>query len=192
MHARHDGGPKPANRLIVRSERPILTGRSFDFVELSVDHPDGVRRTRPIVRHRGAACVLPILDGPDGPEVVMVRNDRVTIADFLLELPAGGIDEGEDPAHTARRELEEATGYRASSVEPLGEFLTTPGLTDELMHAYVARGLEFAGQRLEPYEVLTVHRVRVTDLLSMLDRGELRDAKTMLCLLLAERSGVLG
>jgi ADP-ribose pyrophosphatase len=148
----------PTQRLRVVARRPIHQGRSYDFEELSVDHPDGVRRTKPMVRHRGAACILPILDTPAGPEIVMVRNDRVTIESMLLELPAGGIDPGEDPAVTAARELEEEAGYRPAAVELLTTFYTTPGLTDELMHAYVARGLSFVGQRLEPYEVLTVHR----------------------------------
>lgn len=178
-------------RLRVVGERALHAGRSYDFVELSVDHPDGVRRTKPMVRHRGAACIIPMLDTPGGPGVVMVRNDRVTIGDFLLELPAGGIDAGEDPAVAAARELEEETGYRAATVEPLARFYTTPGLTDELMHAFVARGLTHVGQRLEPYEVLTVHTVPVRELLAMIDRGALIDGKSVCALLIAERRGLL-
>lgn len=178
-------------RLRVVGERTLHTGRSYDFVELSVDHPDGQRRTKPMVRHRGAACIIPLLETPSGPAVVMVRNDRVTIEDFLLELPAGGIDAGEDPAAAAARELEEETGYRAATVEALARFYTTPGLTDELMHAFVARGLTHVGQKLEPYEVLTVHPVPVVDLLAMMDRGELADGKTVCSLLLALRRGLL-
>ncbi len=182
----------PETRPRVVGERTIHAGRSYDFVELSVEHPDGVQRTKPMVRHRGAACIVPILDTPDGPAVVMVRNSRVTIDDFLLELPAGGIDAGEDPAVAAARELEEETGYRAATVEPLARFYTTPGLTDEVMHAFVARGLTHVGQKLEPYEVLTVHPVRVVDLLDMIDRGELADGKTVCSLLIALRRGLLG
>lgn len=191
MKREDESGRGSDDRLRVVGERTLHAGRSYDFVELSVDHPDGVRRTKPMVRHRGAACVIPLLDGPRGPEVVMVRNDRVTIADFLLELPAGGIDAGEDPAAAAARELEEETGYRAATVDELCRFHTTPGLTDELMHAYVARGLEFVGQRLEVYEVLTVQRVPVGDLLGMIDRGELTDGKTICAVLIAERRGLL-
>ncbi len=179
-------------RLRVVGERTLHAGRSYDFVELSVDHPDGQRRTKPMVRHRGAACIVPLLETPAGPAVVMVRNDRVTIESFLLELPAGGIDAGEDPAAAAARELEEETGYRAATVEPLARFYTTPGLTDELMHAFVARGLTHVGQKLEPYEVLTVHPVPVADLLVMMDRGELADGKTVCSLLIALRRGLLG
>jgi ADP-ribose pyrophosphatase len=144
-----------------------------------------------VVRHRGAACVLPIIDTPQGPEVVMVRNDRVTVGGFLLELPAGGLDDGEDAAVAAARELEEETGFRAATLTPLCRFYTTPGLTDELMHAFVARGLEYVGQRLEPYEVLTVERVPARVLFEMIDRGELTDGKSVLALLLAQRRGEL-
>ncbi|RMH29062.1 MAG: NUDIX hydrolase [Planctomycetota bacterium] len=184
------------DRLRVVGERVLHEGRSYDFVELSVDHPDGRRRTKPMVRHRGAACVVPILDGAGGPEIVLVRNDRVTIDRFLLEIPAGGIDPGEDPAVAAARELEEEAGYRAATVEPLGRFYTTPGLTDEMMHAFVARDLSFVGQRLEPYEVLTVEVMPWAELRRMLDHGgmgdgALIDGKTMLSLLLAMRAGVL-
>lgn len=184
------------DRLRVVGERVLHEGRSYDFVELSVDHPDGQRRTKPMVRHRGAACVVPILDGSGGPEIVLVRNDRVTIDGFLLEVPAGGIDAGEDPAVAAARELEEEAGYRAATIEPLGRFYTTPGLTDEMMHAFVARDLSFVGQRLEPYEVLTVEVMPWAELRGMLDGGglvdgSLIDGKTMLSLLLAVRAGVL-
>lgn len=187
----HAADGETRGRLRIADERVLHAGRSYDFVEVSVDHPDGVRRPKPLVRHRGAACVVPIIDTPDGPEVVLVRNDRVAIGGFLLELPAGGLDEGEDPAVAAARELEEETGFRAATVEPLCRFYTTPGLTDELMHAFVARGLVQVGQRLEPYEVLTVERVAARVLFSMIDRGELTDGKTVLALLLAQRRGAL-
>ncbi len=176
--------------LRVVQRRTLHGGRSYDFEELTVAYPDGVRRTKPMVRHNGAACVIPFLDTETGPEIVMVRNDRVTIESSLLEVPAGGIDEGEEPIRAAARELEEETGYRAATIEPLCRFYTTPGLTDELMHVFVARGLGHVGQSLEVYESLTVHRFAPDRLLGMIDRGELTDGKTVLALLYAERHGL--
>jgi len=178
-------------RITVRSRELICAGRSYDFERLHIVHPDGIERTKPVVRHRGAACVIPIIDTDAGAEIVLVRNGRVTIEDLLFELPAGGIDAGEEPIVAGARELEEETGYRAATVEALGRFYTTPGLTDELMHVFVARGLEHVGQKLEPYESLTVHRFGASRLLEMIDGGELIDGKTMLALLLAVRKGVL-
>lgn len=182
-------------RLLVRDRAVLHRGHSYDFEELTVAYPDGINRTKPIVRHRGAACIIPIIDSSSesgrGAEIVLVRNDRVTIEDVLLEVPAGGIDAGEDPIVAATRELEEETGYRAATVEPLGRFYTTPGMTDELMHVFVARGLKHVGQKLEPYESLTVHRFSPGDLLGMIERGEVLDGKTILALLLAVRKGVL-
>lgn len=180
----------PDRRMTIASETLIHEGHNYNFVGLTVRYPDGVERQKPIVRHRGAATVLPILYTGDGPRVVMVRNERVTIDSFLLELPAGGIDEGEAPAEAAGRELIEETGYRAGSLEPLCTFLTTPGLTDELMHVFVARDLVHVGQRLEPYESLSVELHEPDSVLAMVRRNELTDAKTMLSVLLAHSRGV--
>lgn len=186
----HDADTHPS--LTVTRRETLHRGHSYDYEELSVRYPDGAVRTKPMVRHRGAACVVPILDTPDGPRVVMVRNERVTIESSLLEVPAGGIDAGEDPSAAAARELEEEAGYRAATVEPLYRFYTTPGLTDELMHVFVARGLEHVGQRLEVYESLTVHLFAPDELLGMIDRGDLIDGKSVLALLCAHRRGMLG
>lgn len=175
----------------ITNESLIHEGHNYDFVELIVQYRDGITRTKPMVRHNGAATVLPILETPDGIKVVMVRNERVTIDQFLLELPAGGIDQGEDPQVAAGRELVEETGYRAGSLEPLCRFLTTPGLTDELMHVFVARDLTEVGQQLEPYESLSVELHDPQSILDMIDRNEITDAKTMLTIRTAQAKGIL-
>lgn len=182
---------RPDRQLEITGERTIHEGHSYDFVELSVRYPDQQVRSKPMVRHNGAATILPLLDTDAGVRVVMVRNERVAIDDFLLELPAGGIDKGESPQAAAARELIEETGYRAQTLDPLCRFFTTPGLTDELMHVFVARDLTHIGQRLEPYESLTVELFEPHELMSMIDRNEITDAKTMLVLRTAQASGML-
>lgn len=170
----------------------LYRGRAYDFVELTLQQPDGSTRPRPIVRHRGAAVIVALLDDGSGvPRVVCVRNDRHTINDRLLELPAGGIDPGESPDQTAARELREETGYTAATITEVGRFYTTPGLTDELMHAYVATGLTMAEQDLQDDESLTVERIPLDELLAMVDTGTLMDGKSILALLLARRKGLL-
>ena len=170
----------------------MLEGRAYDFVELTLRGPDGAERARPIVRHRGAVVVVPLLEVPGrGSKVVFVVNDRHTINDRLEELPAGGIEAGETPEEAAARELAEETGYSASSLYPLGSFYTTPGMTDELMHAFVAVGLTklAEGQSLEDYEHLTVTTRSASVALEAAASGVLRDGKSMLALLLAQRGG---
>ncbi|MEM9372073.1 MAG: NUDIX hydrolase [Planctomycetota bacterium] len=179
-------------KLRVLERRRLHAGHAYWFEELAIQHPDGIVRPKPMVRHPGAACVIPVIDTDSGPEIVMVRNERVTIESMLLEVPAGGIDPDESPADAAARELEEESGYRAATIDPLCRFYTTPGLTDELMHVFVARELTHVGQRLEVYESLTVHRFSAAELLDMVERGDLIDGKTVLALLMAERRGVFG
>lgn len=182
---------KPLRDQIV-DQRTVLPGKAYDFVELTLRQPDGKTRTKAMVRHRGAAVIVPLIEQPGrSPKIVFVENDRHTINDRLLELPAGGIDPGETPEETAARELLEETGYRATSLYELATFYTTPGLTDELMHAYVATGLIHEGARPEADESLTVRVVSSTEAVDMIDRGLLRDGKTMLALLAAQRRGLL-
>ena len=133
--------------------------------------------------------MLPLLN--DGEGVVLIRNDRFALGQVLWELPAGTLEAGEDPGECAKRELEEEAGYRASRVESLGRFYTTPGMTDELMHAFIATGLVKTEQRLEQDERIQVACVPVDRALAMVDRGELMDAKSMLTLLIASRRGLL-
>lgn len=146
---------------------------------------------RDVVRHPGAVVILPILDGPGGPQIVMIRNLRVALEAELLELPAGTLERGEDPAACAARELMEETGYEALTIRPLGRFYTTPGLTDELMHAFVATGLRSVGQDLEDDESIRVEPVPLAAAMACIDAGELVDAKSILTILWACRRGVL-
>ncbi|MGP1347827.1 MAG: NUDIX hydrolase [Phycisphaerales bacterium] len=169
----------------------IHAGKKFAFERLWTAGSDGGLVERLVVRHPGAVCVLGLLGSGADREVVLIRNDRPAVGDVLWELPAGTIDAGEDPIVTAGRELEEESGYRAESIEPMGSFFTTPGMTDEVMHAFVATGLRRVGQRLEPDERIEVHAVRFSRAMEMVDAGEIRDGKSMLTLLLAERRGLV-
>lgn len=178
----------------------LRKGAKFDFELVTVDAGGGGTLDREVVRHPGAVVVLPILETPGTqPRVVLIRNDRVSLERPLWELPAGTREPGEDPLRTAARELEEETGYAAATLEPLGRFYTSPGLSDERMWAFVARGLTRVGQRLEPDERLSVHPTPVPAVLNMVDRagelgeddGRIEDGKSMLVILWAHRKGLL-
>jgi len=171
-----------------RERRLIHRGKKFDFESVRFVGRDGREIVREMVRHPGAVVVVPIF--ADG-RVGLIRNRRFTVGRSLWELPAGTLEAGEPPAECARRELQEETGYDAGSIEPLGRFYTTPGMTDELMHAFAATSLTHVGRRLEEDEDIEVEPTPASEALALVDSGELMDAKSMLGLLLARRRGLL-
>jgi len=176
----------------VASERVLAEHPPFDAVELTIRDPEGRERTKPMIRHRGSVVIVPLLEQPGrAPRVVLVRNERVVVGERLLECPAGCMEPGESPSETAERELAEETGYRGTSLYPIGSFYTSPGLTDERMHAFVASGLMYVGQDLEADEVMTVEKVSAGELLEWIETGKIEDAKTMLTVMLAQRLGYL-
>jgi ADP-ribose pyrophosphatase len=156
-------------------------GRLFKVDVLSWTDEQGVEVIREVVRHPGAVTVVPILD--DGG-IVMIHNHRIAVNETLWELPAGKLEPGEAPETAAGRELSEETGYVCKQVIPLGSFYTSPGFADELMHAFIARGLTQTVQRLEPGENITVQVRELPEVLEMIHRGEIRDGKTIAGLLM--------
>ena len=135
---------------------------------------DPVRRD--VVVHPGAVVMLPIVDAH---AIIMIRNYRYTVEQELWELPAGTREEGETPIETARRELEEETGYRAGQMDPLMEFYTSPGICTERMYAFVARDLTEVGQNLQGDEQIVAERVPIEDVRRRLLNGEFQDGKTI-------------
>lgn len=132
--------------------------------------------TRALVVHPGSVVLLPLLD--DG-RVVLIRNRRWQVGATLLELPAGTLGWGEDPAAAAARELVEETGYRAASLEAWAPFHALPGVSTEVMHPFVARGLVEVGQALEADEEIEVRPTPLAEARAMLLDGRLADAKSM-------------
>ena len=168
------------------AEREIHAGRVVRLTESVFATPDGGRMTRDIVHHRGAVAVVAI----DGDDVVLLRQYRTPVEGALLEIPAGTRDvAGEDPAGTARRELAEEAGLACESLEELGTFFNSPGFCDELSHVFLATGLSPVARRPDGAEEewMTIEHVGLGEAIEMIDRGEIRDAKTIIGLLLAQR-----
>lgn len=180
-----------ANSVPTVNRRLLHVGRKFNFEMLTLTEPGKPTLQREVVRHPGAVIVLPLADGPRGQEIVMIRNWRLSVEDWMWELPAGTLEKGEDPLACAARELEEETGHKAATIEPLCRFHTSPGLSDELMWAFVARGLAEGPQHLEVDEHVTVHRLSAYECVRRAEAGEMTDAKSMLVLLLAARKGLI-
>ena len=132
--------------------------------------------TRDVIVHPGAVVILPLLDAN---RIVMVRNFRHSIQKELLELPAGTCEPSEDPIETAARELMEETGYRAGTLSPLASFYTSPGITDEWMHAYTASDLTRVGQKLDPGEEVMPEICDLAKARRLLATSALQDSKTI-------------
>lgn len=167
----------------------VYAGRILDLEVDRVRLPNGGLALREVVRHCGAVVILPLL--PDG-RIVLVRQHRYPTDEVLLELPAGKLDPGESPADCARRELEEETGWRAEETRPLGCFYTSPGFTDEVLHAYLATGLESASDHTpDPDEAIEVVTMTVAEADAACVDGGIRDSKTIATLFQARLNGFI-
>ena len=154
----------------------IFTGKVLTLNIDTVTLPDGLTIDLEMVRHPGAAAVVPLKD--DGT-VVLVKQFRHAAGGFIYEIPAGKLHPGEDPMHCAARELEEEIGYIAGRLDRLTSILTAPGFTDEIIHIYKASGMTVGKQQLDRDEVLEVLEIPLHEALKMIESGEIRDAKTI-------------
>lgn len=163
------------------------SGRIINVDVDTVRFPDGSSGELEMVRHPGASAVLPFLGDPagDDPHVLLIRQYRYAADGFVYEVPAGRLDPGETPEECARRELREETGCTAGRLEHLCTFYTTPGFTDERIHAYMASGITHGESALEADEFVETHALPLSRALEMIRDEEIVDAKTALTLLYA-------
>jgi ADP-ribose pyrophosphatase len=170
----------------VLSSRRVHAGRIFDVVREELVLPSGLRQEVEVVDHPGAVCVAALdVHG----ELLLVRQYRHPCGDWLVEVPAGRVERGEDRLAAARRELEEETGHRAASWELLSEFYSAPGFCSELLSLYLARGLTHAGDEKRAHdhdEELHVERWSPRRVLA----EQLRDAKTLIAASLVIQRGL--
>lgn len=160
----------------------IFEGKVVHLFRDTVELQNGKRTTREYLRHSGAVCVLPLTDSD---EVVTVRQFRYPFNRMLLELPAGKLDPGETPDEAARRELSEETGAEAQSWTYLGVYYPTVAYSDEVIHLYLARGLNFSEMHLDEDEFLSVSRIPLATLFDEVMAGRIPDGKTQTLLLKA-------
>lgn len=161
----------------VRTET-VFSGRLIEVRKVTVGLSNGTTTDREIVVHPEVVAVLPLLD--DG-RVVLVRQFRKAAERELLEVPAGGIDEGETPEDAVRREMVEETGYRVGSLKWLSSFYTSPGFTTERMHLFEARGLQ-PGEATEETDQIEVVLMTPEEALERVESDDVADAKTLLAL----------
>jgi len=168
----------------------LATRRMYSgkVVRLDVDtvrFPDGSTGELELIRHPGAAAVIPCASDPGGPDptILMIRQFRYATGGDLWEIPAGTLAPGEAPEACARRELLEEVGVTAERVERLTSIWTTPGFTDELIHLFWATGLTVGAAAREPDEFIEVVPRPLSQVLSGIRDGEVRDAKTVAAIL---------
>jgi ADP-ribose pyrophosphatase len=154
----------------------IYTGHVVTLNIDTVQLPNGVTVDLEVVRHPGAAAMVPM---KDDETVIMIRQFRHAAGGFIYEIPAGKLYPGEDPLDCAARELQEEIGYKAFSFVLLSSIFTAPGFTDEVIHIYLATGLTKGTQQLDRDEVLEVVELPLKEAIQKIEDGAIRDAKTI-------------
>lgn len=158
------------------TSRNIYTGRVVTLNVDSVELPNGASVDLEIIRHPGAAAIVPLKD--EGT-VVLIRQFRHAAGGFIYEIPAGKLSPGEEPLACAGRELEEEIGYRAATFELLTSIFTAPGFCDEVIHVYKGTGLTKGTQNLDHDEILDVIEMPLERAIAQIQDGTIRDAKTI-------------
>ncbi|MDR9795652.1 NUDIX hydrolase [Aeribacillus pallidus] len=160
------------------AKEKIFSGKIIDVYVEDVRLPNGENAKREVVKHPGAVAVIPITN--EG-KIVMVRQYRKALERQLVEIPAGKLEKGESPEITARRELEEETGYGCESLKHVISFYTSPGFADELVHLYLAEGLIKLENKasLDEDEFVEVLEVTLEEARKLIEEKEIYDAKTV-------------
>lgn len=164
--------------------RVVFQGKKINLAVETSTLADGSELEREVVLHPGAVVMLPLTDDA---HVCLVRNYRFSVAETLLELPAGTLEPPEPPEVAAARELAEETGYTARTWRKLAEFYPSPGIMTERMYLFVARDLTPGPQRLQAGEEMAVQVVAWEDAVAWALDGTIRDAKTLVGILLWDR-----
>lgn len=165
------------------SGKMVYEGKILKVRVDEVSLVNGRTAVREVMMHPGGVAVVPLL--PDGG-VICVRQFRYPMGQDVLEVPAGKLDRGEEPLAGAKRELEEETGYTAKEYVYLGEFYPSPGFCDEVLHIYLATGLEKGQAHPDEDEFLDVEKISLEELAGMIGRNELPDGKTVAAVLKAK------
>ncbi|MCE4624628.1 MAG: NUDIX hydrolase [Desulfurococcales archaeon] len=158
-------------------------GRRVVFRLVEAELPNGLRMRFDRVVFPNAVAVLPVFS--DGT-ILLERQYRPVIGEYIVEAPAGVVDPGEEPEEAARRELEEETGYRARKLVPVGRGYTAPGYSTEMLYLYLAPDPEPGEARPEEHEIISNVRIKISEALEKISKGEIRDLKTIALIYMAK------
>jgi ADP-ribose pyrophosphatase len=167
------------------ASKRIHKGRVIDLDVDTVRFPDGSTGQLEMIRHPGAAAVLPFASDPGGPDptLLLIKQYRYAAGGEMIEIPAGRLNPGEDPKDCAQRELLEEVGVKAGRIERLTTIWTTPGFTDERIHLFWAADLKTGQHAREPDEFIEVTPTPLSQALTLIRDGGISDAKTALSIL---------
>ena len=168
----------------IESRERIYDGKIVKLDLLSVELPDGKRSAREVINHPGAVAIVGFVDSDT---IALVRQYRIAADDILLELPAGTLEPGEEPAVCAEREMQEETGFKPGKLHHLGGIHAAPGYTTEFIHLFVATDLTPSTLPGDDDEFIEVVPVSVSEALRLIDSGQIQDGKTVSGILRALR-----
>jgi len=166
------------------NSKEVYRGKLLHVFYDEAELPDGSVSSREWIKHPGACAIVPIFENGD---VMLIDQFRYPAKKLFLEVPAGKIDSGESPDKTAERELLEETGLSAKHLEHIGHLYPAIGYADEIIHIYLATGLTETDENTDDDEFVIKRRIPFSEAVEMVHSGEIDDAKTITCLLRAER-----
>ena len=181
------GTPDEQETLI--SSEVVFEGPLFRVLHDKLVEPSGKKSERDVIRHHGSVVILAIDSSKNkkDPWIVVERQYRHAATQYLWELPAGKLNEGEEPLDGAKRELEEETGYRAKKWKPLVEYYGSPGFLGESMKVFLADGLVAGDAHPEDDEEIELRLVKLSEAVRMIEKGVIKDGKTLCSVLLYSR-----
>lgn len=158
------------------NSKVVYEGKVVDVLFDDVVISTGQKTVREVVKHSGGVVIIALKDDLN---ILMVKQYRYPIKETSLELPAGKLEEGENPDLACKRELEEETGYVAEDWKSLGFIYTSPGFCNEKLYLYLATNLKFVGENPDEGEVLQTYEYKANEIFQMIKDGEINDAKTI-------------
>ncbi len=165
---------------VIISHKEIYSGVIARLHVDTIQLPSGNKAIREVVLHPGGVCAVPVLD--DG-RLLLIRQFRYPLQKYIMELPAGKLDHNLSPQDTIALEIEEECGFRASALDYQCSYYTSPGISNEIIHFFIARGLSPVKQSLQEGEHITVEALTVDECMKKIENGEIVDGKTIIGIL---------